>query len=40
MNNLILDDLTVDDLKRELECDVLVVEDIYSTKDLISFVLA
>ncbi len=34
-----LDDLTVDDLKRELECDVLIVEDIYSTKDLIKFVL-
>ena len=34
-----LDDLTVDDLKRELECEVLIVEDIYSTKDLIKFVL-
>ncbi len=34
-----LDDLTVDDLKRELGCDVLVVEDIYSTKDLVKFVL-
>lgn len=33
-----LDDLTVTDLKRELECDVLVVEDIYSTKDLINFI--
>ena len=34
-----LDDLTISDLKRELDCDVLVVEDIYSTKDLIKFVL-
>ena len=34
-----LDDLTVDDLKRELGCEVLIVEDIYSTKNLIEFVL-
>ena len=33
-----LDDLTVTDLKRELGCEVLIVEDIYSTKDLIKFV--
>ena len=33
-----LDDLTITDLKNELECNVLVVQDIYSTKDLIDFV--
>ena len=34
-----LDDLTITDLKNELECEVLVVQDIYSTKDLIDFVI-
>jgi len=34
-----LDDLTVADLKRELNCDVLVARDIYSTKDLVNFAL-
>lgn len=35
-----LDDITVSDLKRQLECEVLIVEDIYSTKDIIRFALA
>lgn len=35
-----LDDVTLTDIKKQLKCNVLIVEDIYSTKDFIEFVLA
>lgn len=35
-----LDDMTISDLKSELECDVSIVEDIYSTKEIIELALS
>ncbi len=39
MSESFLDDVTISDIQKELDCKVLIVQDIYSTKDLIKYAL-